>query len=755
MPEILYFPYFGPNRRAEQRVVEIRLTPGSEEHDLFPLRSAEVRQLLLEAGVLTSVEDAFDDPAGESEQLINLSSLAQTAIMFQRKNGHRVSFFSVDFQAHRKLYTVLVEHEDSEVGMAAVKLAIKIFSGKAEALTEAYRAFSVYALERSLPLETEAIIDVARRRRIPVFQLEREPLAGRFKTGFRIRPNGLLILGHGVNNHIVDGTFCVDRAGDYLRALLRNPDQRLDLLKGLGIPLLRSGRQDVVGGRQFQLLIINRRVFAIEQFGDGGVQVVDRVHESLGDMCHAIQAQAPCAAIAVRLEADGLALPLTRTNGRVRDFDLAPDLGKLLGGCREAAELMSAAAGEVLDWLFPAPETANIPVIAVTGTNGKTTTSRMLAHILQNSGRKPALVCTDGIFLSGKQLTDTDASTFIGHARALTSKLVDSAVLETHHRGIAIRGFAFHKCDVAVCLNVTEEHLKQGEIETLEEMAVIKRALLERASTAAVLFADDERCLAMIEHLGAANICLVSLHSGIEQLDGFAPAGLACYCVLETIEDETWIILYKNQLRIPVIPVTQIPATFNGTARFNVSNAMHAIAAAYFSGTDVDSIRAAMSCFSAGERLTPGRMNEFDGLPFRVIIDFAHNPDGMKNICEFVDRTNVPGRKLVAFAGAGNRTEVAIANIARAVAGHFDFYFCKDYEPFPGGRVIRLAPFLRRILIEEGVPQEQTAVVTYGREVINGILDSCKPGDLLMLLLGHVEKESVPGFIRDYARSHQ
>jgi cyanophycin synthetase len=144
-------------------------------------------------------------------------------------------------------------------------------------------------------------------------------------------------------------------------------------------------------------------------------------------------------------------------------------------------------------------------------------------------------------------------------------------------------------------------------------------------------------------------------------------------------------------------------------------------------------------------------MNEFDGLPFRVIVDFAHNPDGMKNVCEFVDRTKVPGRKIIAFAGAGNRTEVAIANVARAVAGHFDFYFCKDYEPLPGSRRIRLAPFIRRILIEEGVPAKNTAVVTYGREVIYQILDSCQPGDLLMLLLGHVEKENVPALIREYA----
>lgn len=750
MPEILYFSYFGPSRRADQRVVEIRLDFGREQNDLFPIRVSDIRMQLLNAGILKGSESYFDQAPGASETMSKLSLLAQTALMFQQRNGHHVSFSSVTRENIDGRYTVLVEHEHSEVGMAAVKLAIEIFTGKAGALTQSYRAFSGFALERALPLETECIINAARRRRIPVFQLEREPLAGQFQTGFRVRPNGLLIVGHGENSHVLDGTFCVDRAGDFLKALLRNPDQRRDLLKQLGLPVMQRGIRELPGSRQFYLLFINRQLFALERLSDGKMQLVEHVHESLVEMCRAIQEKAAYAAIAVELEADDPALPLAAVNGRIRDFDPAPDLGQLLGKCEEVTELMDAAAGELLEWLFDRSETASIPVIAVTGTNGKTTTSRMLSHILQSSGHRPALVCTDGIYVNGRQLTQSDASSFIGHARALTSRQVDAAVLETHHRGIAIRGFAFHQCNVAVCLNVTEEHLHPGEIETLEEMAVIKRALLERASDTAVLFADDERCLAMIEHLRAANICLVSMRSGVEQLSGCVAGGRTSFCVLETLDDEAWIILYQNRARIPVIPVRQIPATFDGAARFNVSNAMHAIAAAYFSGVNIDDVRSAIACFSSDETFTPGRMNEFDGLPFRVIIDFAHNPDGMKNVCEFVGRTKVAGRRIIAFAAAGNRTEVAAANVARAVAGHFDFYFCKDYEPSPGGRIICLAPFIRRILIEEGVPAENTVVITYGREAIYRILDSCQPGDLLMLLLGHVEKASVPGLIREY-----
>ena len=147
-------------------------------------------------------------------------------------------------------------------------------------------------------------------------------------------------------------------------------------------------------------------------------------------------------------------------------------------------------------------------------------------------------------------------------------------------------------------------------------------------------------------------------------------------------------------------------------------------------------------------------MNEIEGLPFRVIIDFAHNPDGMKNVCDFVDRTQVAGRKLLGFAVAVNRTDDANTKVARAAAGHFDFYFCKDYQHADNSNRKYLGPFIQQVLIAEGVPAEQTTVITFGKEAIYSILDACEPGDLLILLLGHVEKHTVPDYIKEYA-SHR
>jgi cyanophycin synthetase len=462
--------------------------------------------------------------------------------------------------------------------------------------------------------------------------------------------NGLLMLGHGVHQHVLDGTYCIDKSEDFNNRLM-NQDQH---------------------GAMYE--------------------------------------------------------------NRDADFNF-PD----------------SSADRLMDWLFPDNDTVRMPIIAVTGTNGKTTTSRMISHIMALSGHKPGLVCTDGIYLDGKLLESGDKSTRAGHLKVLTSKAVDVAVLETHHSGILTHGFAFRWCDIAVCLNVTEDHLGQINIDTVEQMAIVKQALLERARHAAVLNADDRFCLAMLEAVTAEKICLVSMLSSHEELSAHVGKRLVCYCVLELLDGEEWLLIHDCGLRLPVMASSSIPATFDGTARFNVSNAMHAIAASYLFGTDVEVIKSAMCVFKSGYETTPGRMNVFDDLPFRIIMDFSHNPDGMRNVSDFIDRQIVPGRKLIAFAGGTDRSAELLRGIGRSLAGHFDFYFCKEYVTREGRDPRKVSHFLQQGLIEAGVAEQQTVLVTNGKEVIFEIFDACKAGDLLVMLMGHVEIHHLPAYIREYA----
>lgn len=171
MPRSLFFPYFGPNRRSDLRVVEIRLDFGPDDVGGFPQQVSDIRQILLGAGVIDAEDKFPDKPLPDGRMAWYSSLLAQTALLFQRKNGHRVDFFSVSCKPDIHRCTALIEHEYSRVGMAAVILAVKLFSNKAMLFAEAYRSFSEFARESILPMETEAIFNAARRKGIQVSML--------------------------------------------------------------------------------------------------------------------------------------------------------------------------------------------------------------------------------------------------------------------------------------------------------------------------------------------------------------------------------------------------------------------------------------------------------------------------------------------------------------------------------------------------------------------------------------------------------
>jgi cyanophycin synthetase len=379
-----------------------------------------------------------------------------------------------------------------------------------------------------------------------------------------------------------------------------------------------------------------------------------------------------------------------------------------------------------------------MPIVAVTGTNGKTTTSRMISHVMRQAGRKPGLVCTDGIFLDDRLVSPGDGSAFIGHARVLTSKLVDMAVLEAHHRGIAVRGFAFKDCDVAVCLNVTRDHLAEGEIETVEEMAEIKRALLERARKGAVLNADNPACLDMLGHLASARICLFSSSQDWKGLSGRV-GDKVLLCLLEPRHDDPWVVIYEAGEQHDVMPVAAMPSSFDGAARFNVENAMAAIAASHLMGVALPDIRAAMQSFAMGFEGTPGRLNCYHDLPFSAVVDFAHNPDGVARLAEFARNLPVSGKRLILLAGPGSSSDEVIADMARAAAGQFDHFVCRSYPNTRGRAPEEVPHILRAALTQAGVPEASISTELDAAAAATRILNMAAPTDLVVLQLSRRE----------------
>ena len=425
--------------------------------------------------------------------------------------------------------------------------------------------------------------------------------------------------------------------------------------------------------------------------------------------------------------------------------------GQSLNPTAESGQL-DKAAENLLDELFPEPAAARIPVVSVTGTNGKTTTTRMVAHIMRHAGLKTGLVTSEGVNINGQQVTHGDSGSFAGHCRVLTDPSIEAAALETHHRGIVVRGFAFDNCDVGICLNVSPDHIKRGEIETMAEMADVKAAVPERASKAAILFADDAHCRAMVHRIKAETTWWISLTQSTEALEQIARTGQCAFCTIAVEDDAEWIVVKQKDERRRLMPVADLPAAFGGAARFMVSNAMHATAAALALGIAPQVVTAALSTFEASEEMTPGRLNEIHGLPFRLILDFAHNPDGMAKLVEFTDRLNVSGRKLIALSGMGKRDDAISEQTARTAAGHFDHYFCKEYTPSQPPLKRAFAPLMQAALIDAGVKPENTSLMTYGKQVLFDVLSQCAPGDLLVYLIGNQEKAVIRGHIDEFSR---
>lgn len=185
------------------------------------------------------------------------------------------------------------------------------------------------------------------------------------------------------------------------------------------------------------------------------------------------------------------------------------------------------------------------------------------------------------------------------------------------------------------------------------------------------------------------------------------------------------------------------PATIDGTARFNVSNAMHTIAASYFVGVSIEKIAAAMVSFSSGYESTPGRLNIFDGLPFRVIMDYAHNIDGFRKISEFVDTQSVSGQKILMLGYSVDRKDSDITTAVTEVAWHFDHYVCRNFSDLHNRQAYETPALLKSGFTALGISESDISMVPGAEDAVRHSLAIAKPGDLVVLLVGSKEFQSV------------
>jgi cyanophycin synthetase len=396
-------------------------------------------------------------------------------------------------------------------------------------------------------------------------------------------------------------------------------------------------------------------------------------------------------------------------------------------------------AGPVIDMLYPPGAPTRIPIAAVTGTNGKTTTSRMLAHILQLSGYTVGQTSTDGVYINGQLSVSGDMTGPVSAQMVLRDPNVDAAVMETARGGLLRGGMGYRRCDVACCLNVSADHLGLKGIDTLEQLAEIKRVPIEVAKDAAVLNADDLMCLQMADYTDADKVCYVTMNPAHPLVKQHIQAGGQAF-VLEQGMNGHMITIYDGEAHIPLLWSHLIPASVEGRAIHNVQNAMFAAALAYNMSVSLDNIRQGLRTFDSTFFQAPGRMNIYDEYPFKVILDYAHNPAAVKAMCDLVDRFDVEGRRTVVLAAPGDRRDVDIRAIGELAAGHFDHFICRCDDNRRGRGETEVADLLRDTLLENGVDAAQIEVIPDEREATAHGLKSAASGDLLLILGDNVTR---------------
>ena len=389
-------------------------------------------------------------------------------------------------------------------------------------------------------------------------------------------------------------------------------------------------------------------------------------------------------------------------------------------------------SGNVIDMLFPTGQETRIPIAAITGTNGKTTTSRMLGHIMKASGKIVGMTSTDGVYVDGKLSVKGDMTGPKSAQIVLRDPMVDFAVMETARGGLVRSGLGYQRSNVSACLNVSADHLGLGGINTVEELAVVKRVVVESATDTAVLNADDINCLKMADYAEAESIFYVTTNPSHSLVKEHIQTGGKAI-VLEKGMNGDMLTIYDNGRHIPVLWSHLIPATLEGKAIFNVQNAMFAAAMAYSFGVDLDNIRHGLRTFDTSYFQAPGRMNVYDEHPFKVILDYGHNPAALSAMAQLSDRMEVKGRRICVVSMPGDRRDEDIADGAAALAGHFDQFICKADDRRRGRGHDEVPQMMRKALIDNGVGDEAITIVPDEVEAVNAGLERAASGDLVVI----------------------
>lgn len=445
-----------------------------------------------------------------------------------------------------------------------------------------------------------------------------------------------------------------------------------------------------------------------------------------------------------------IAVPLNENRGAVLEVNAAPGFRMHLA---PTEGLPRNVAAPVVDMLFPPGAPSRIPIVAVTGTNGKTTTTRLIAHMAAQRGFKVGYTTTDGIYIQGQMLEKGDTTGSQSAEFVLRDPTVDFAVLETARGGLLRAGLGFQACDIAIVTNVAADHLGLRDIHTVEEMAEVKGVLPHtvRPGGYAILNADDDLVYAMATNPDKPLNCHVALFSLDEKnprvLEHVAAGGLGA------VYEEGFISIYRNSYKLRVDRAADIPITFGGRARFNIENVLAATLAGYISRWATDDLRRALRTFVPAPDTTPGRMNVFRFPDYEVVVDYAHNVAGLTRFGEYLRATQAK-RKVGLVAGLGDRRDEDTIALGRLAGELFDEVIIKQEADLRGRTAADITALLRQGL-QGSRPQIKITEISEETRAVAHALEHAQPGDHISILVEKVDDVTklVDDFLRISLRS--
>jgi cyanophycin synthetase len=416
--------------------------------------------------------------------------------------------------------------------------------------------------------------------------------------------------------------------------------------------------------------------------------------------------------------------PLSETAGAVLEVNAGPGFRMHLA---PTEGLPRNVAAPVIDKLFPPGATSRIPIIAISGTNGKTTTTRLIAHMAKMKGYKVGYTTSDGVYIQNRLLMEGDCTGPASAEFVLRDPTVNFAVLESARGGLLRAGLGFKNCDIGIVTNVAADHLGLKGIHTIEQLAKVKAVIPETVlpEGTTILNADDDLVYAMRKNV-ECNVALFSLDENNPRIKAMQKRG-----GISAIYENGYITICRGEWKIRVIKAVNVPLTYGGKATFMIQNVLPAVIAAYIRGFSIEDMKMSLETFIPSATQTPGRLNLFKFKNFQILVDYAHNPSGMRALKQFVNNLEA-SIKVGIIAGIGDRREEDNNEMGSIAAEMFDEIIIRQDKQLRGKTEEQLIKMLK-----DGVtmkdPNKKITVIPSEREAILYAVKNAKTGALIVL----------------------